>query len=136
MLPGSDGWAIALLRPGEHPLRALEQAIAHAGPEGRLVIAVDQFEELFTACRDEAERAAFVDALVAAVRDPRRRALVLIAVRADFYGRCASFPELWRMLGANHVPVGPMRRDELRRAIELPAAARRPARRRRSSSTR
>ena len=89
--------------------------------DGRLVIAVDQFEELFTACRDEAERAAFADALVAAVRDPRRRALVLIALRADFYGRCASYPELWRMLGANHVPVGPMRRDELRRAIESPA---------------
>jgi WD40 repeat protein len=85
------------------------------------VLAVDQFEELFTACGDEGERAAFAAALVAAVRDPRRRALVLIALRADFYGRCASYPELWRMLGANHVQVGPMRRDELRRAIVLPA---------------
>ena len=44
-----------------------------------------------------------------------------VAVRADFYGRCASYPELWRLLGANQCPVGPMRRDELRRAIELPA---------------
>ena len=50
-----------------------------------------------------------------------RRALVLVAVRADFYGRCAVYPELSRLLGANHVLVGPMRRDELRRAIELPA---------------
>ena len=54
-------------------------------------------------------------------RDVRRRALVLVAVRADFYGRCAVYPELSRLLGANHVLVGPMRRDELRRAIELPA---------------
>ncbi len=46
---------------------------------------------------------------------------MLIAVRADFYGRCAEFPELARLLGASHVLVGPMRRDELRRAIELPA---------------
>ena len=121
VLPGSGTWAIALLRPGAHPAAALQRALADAAPDGRLVIAVDQFEELFTACRDEAERAAFADALVAAVRDPRRRALVLIALRADFYGRCASYPELWRMLGANHVPVGPMRRDELRRAIVLPA---------------
>src|SRR4051794_26384455 len=121
VLPGSDGWAIALMRPGDHPLRALEQAVAAAPPQGRLVIAVDQFEELFTACPDEAERAAFAAALVGAVRDPRRRALVLIALRADFYGRCAAYPELWRMLGANHVPVGPMRRDELRRAIISPA---------------
>ena len=84
-------------------------------------IAVDQFEETFTACGDETERAAFVDALIAAARDPRRRTLVLVAVRADFYGRCASYPELWRLLGANQAPVGPMSRDELRRAIELPA---------------
>jgi WD40 repeat protein/DNA-binding SARP family transcriptional activator len=122
VLPGSSGWAIALLRPGAHPRQALGRAVAEAPAAGRLVIAVDQFEELFTACRDEGERAAFADALVAAVRDPSRRPLVLIALRADFYGRCASYPELWRMLGANHVPVGPMRRDELRRAIESPAA--------------
>ena len=121
VLPGSDDWAIAVMRPGDHPLRSLEQAVAAAPPQGRLVIAVDQFEELFTACRDDAERTAFADALVAAVREPRRRALVLIALRADFYGRCAAYPELWRMLGANHVPVGPMRRDELRRAIQSPA---------------
>jgi WD40 repeat protein/DNA-binding SARP family transcriptional activator len=121
VLPGSEGWALALLRPGEHPIRALEEATAQAAARGRLVVAVDQFEELFTACRDERDRAAFVDALVAAARDPSRRALVLVAVRADFYGRCAAYPELWRLLGANQVPVGPMRRDELRRAIELPA---------------
>ena len=65
VLPGSERWALALLRPGEHPLRALEQATADAAARGRLVVAVDQFEEVFTACRDEAERAAFVDALVA-----------------------------------------------------------------------
>jgi WD40 repeat protein/DNA-binding SARP family transcriptional activator len=121
VLPGSERWALALLRPGEHPLRALEQATAESAPRGRLVLAVDQFEEAFTACREEAERAAFVDALIACARDSRRRALVLIAVRADFYGRCAAYPELSRLLGANHVLVGPMRRDELRRAIELPA---------------
>jgi WD40 repeat protein/DNA-binding SARP family transcriptional activator len=120
-LPGSERWTLALLRPGEHPQRALERATEGAAPEGTLVVAVDQFEEVFTACRDESERAAFVAALVAATRDPRRRALVLIAVRADFYGRCAVFPELSRLLGANHVLVGPMRRDELRRAIEQPA---------------
>ena len=28
VLPGSERWAIALLRPGAHPLRALEQAVA------------------------------------------------------------------------------------------------------------
>ena len=121
VLPGSERWTLAVLRPGEHPLRALEQALAPGGDHGRLVVAVDQFEEAFTTCRDESERAAFVDALVASVRDVRRRALVVVAVRADFYGRCAAYAELSRLLGASHVLVGPMLREELRRAIELPA---------------
>ena len=67
MLPGSDRWGQALLRPGEHPLRALE-ARDRRIREPR-VVAVDQFEELFTTCRDEDERAAFVDALVDLARD-------------------------------------------------------------------
>ncbi|MGZ6642852.1 MAG: nSTAND1 domain-containing NTPase, partial [Solirubrobacteraceae bacterium] len=119
VLPGSERWAIVLLRPGEHPLRALEQATL--GITGRAVVAVDQFEELFTACRDERERAAFAAVLAERAGDPRRQTLVLVAVRADFYGHCAAYPELSRLMGANHVLVGPMRRDELRRAIELPA---------------
>ena len=110
-----------MLRPGEHPLRALEQALAAAPAHGRLVVAVDQFEEVFTTCREESERAAFVDALVASVRDVRRRTLVVVAVRADYYGRCAAYTELSRLLGASHVLVGPMLGEELRRAIELPA---------------
>ena len=89
------------------------------GGSGRAVLVVDQLEELFTACRDEHERMTFVAALVRAVRE--RRAAVVLAVRADFYGRCAAYPELAALLAANHVLVGPMDDDELRRAIELPA---------------
>jgi WD40 repeat protein/DNA-binding SARP family transcriptional activator len=121
VLPGSERWTPVLLRPGEHPLRELERAAGERARGSRRIVAVDQFEELFTVCRDAAERVAFVDALVAAARDPHAHSLVLVAVRADFYGRCAVYPELWRLLAANQVAVGPMRRDELRRAIELPA---------------
>ena len=119
VLPGSERWEMVLLRPGEHPLRAFEHATT--GITGRAVVAVDQFEELFTACRNEHERAAFAAALAGRARDAPRHTLVLVAVRADFYGHCAAYPELSRLMGANHVLVGPMRRDELRRAIELPA---------------
>ena len=115
VLPGSENWTQALIRPGEQPLRALRSATRRLARERRSLLVVDQFEELFTACRDEDERAHFVDALV------RADATVVIAVRADFYGRCAAYPELSRLVGANHVLVGPMTRDELRRAIERPA---------------
>ena len=45
----------------------------------------------------------------------------MLAVRADFYARCAAYPTLAKLLGPNHVLVGPMEREELRRAIERPA---------------
>lgn len=121
VLPGSERWPQALIRPGAHPLAALERATAELPAGERWIVAVDQFEEAFTTCRDTAERAAFVDALVECARDAGRRTLLLVAVRADFYGHCAQFSELSRLLGANQVLVGPMRRQELRRAIELPA---------------
>ena len=85
------------------------------------MLVVDQFEEVFTACHDADERDAFVAALERAATDSNDESAVVLAIRADFYGRCAAYPVLSRLLGANHVLVGPMRPHELRRAIELPA---------------
>ena len=67
VLPGSADWPQVVIRPGERPMRELRAV------EGRsTVLAVDQFEEIFTACRDESERAAFVDALVDRAAGRRR----------------------------------------------------------------
>ena len=119
VLPGSDGWAQALMRPGEHPLATLDRTLPESGE--RVLLVVDQFEELFTLCRDERERTDFLDALVALAEDGGRSAQVVVAMRADFYGHCAAYDVLARLVGANQVLVGPMRRDELRRAIVEPA---------------
>ena len=119
-LPGSDGWPQVLVRPGERPLHELRRALSPFEHERRVVIAIDQFEEIFTVCRDERERAAFISTVVAA-QDSRERRVVVLAVRADFYARCAAYPALARLVGANHVLVGPMTGDELRRAITRPA---------------
>ena len=85
------------------------------------VLVVDQFEEVFTLCRDEQERTDFLDALVALAEDRDRHFQVVVAMRADFYGRCATHDRLARLVGANQVLVGPMRREELHRAIVEPA---------------
>ena len=119
VLPGSERWRQALIRPGPHPMAELERV--RAEPAERAVLAVDQFEEVFTVCRDEAERTAFLDSLVELAEDRDRSVQVVVAVRADFYGHCAMHDRLARLVGANQVLVGPMRRDELRRAIEEPA---------------
>jgi WD40 repeat protein len=121
VLPDSEHWTQVLVRPGEHPLRELRDAVTGLPQDRRMLIAIDQFEETFTTCRDEDERTAFIAALARAARDPHEQAVVVIAIRADYYGRCAAYPELSSLLAANHVLVRPMQSDELRRAIELPA---------------
>ncbi|MEA2220357.1 MAG: hypothetical protein QOJ35_2983 [Solirubrobacteraceae bacterium] len=119
-LPGSERWLQILIRPGEHPSSELHEAML--GRDDRhVLVTVDQFEETFTACADAHERSAFVEALVAASHDRDRRCTVVLVVRADFYGHCAVYPELADLLAANHVLVGPMREEELRRAIEGPS---------------
>ena len=96
-------------------------ALVDGTSDDRVILVVDQLEEMFTACGDEHERAAFADALAALADDPDRHVVVVLAIRADFYGRCAGYRALSAYMSANNVLVGPMRREELRRAIELPA---------------
>ena len=133
VLPGSERWRRVLLRPGEHPIDELRRVLVSGARDplaealdtlqagGRLLLAVDQLEELFTACRSEAERAAFAEALAGAATDPDRRAVVVVALRADFYGRLAGYPAFAELLGESQVLVGPMHASELRRVVELPA---------------
>ena len=129
-LPGSASWRQLLVRPGERPCAELARAlggeeldVALAGlkPGDRLMVAVDQLEELFTVCEREDERVAFLDQLASAACDPERRLLIVVALRADFYGRCATYTRFAELLSSRHVLVGPMRREELAQAIELPA---------------
>ena len=120
VLPGSEDWAQLLIRPGRHPLHELIGALDRAAEE-RVVLAVDQFEETFSTCSDEDERRDFIEMLVAAARDREPRCCVVIALRADFYGHCATYPGLASLLSDNHVLVGPLSHEELRQAIEDPA---------------
>ena len=81
VLPGGESWRRLLLRPGERPLEELRRVlVSGAGSSGqaldalppgeRLLLAVDQLEELFTACRSATERAAFAATLARAAADP------------------------------------------------------------------
>jgi WD40 repeat protein/DNA-binding SARP family transcriptional activator len=98
-----------------------EPALRAVAGDERLLLVVDQFEEVFTTCRDDGERAAFLATLTGAAQAADGYATVVVAVRADYYGHCAADPGLAGLLAANHVLVGPMDAEELRRAIELPA---------------
>ncbi|MGV9563824.1 nSTAND1 domain-containing NTPase [Streptomyces sp. NPDC003480] len=114
--------AIRILAPGSHPSSTHANALTASQEPGDTVVVVDQFEELFTLCTDQAERAAFLDLLVTAV-EPESRLRVVIAVRADFFGRCAAHHPLAAALRDATLLLGPMGPAELREAIVKPAAS-------------
>ncbi|MET8977481.1 XRE family transcriptional regulator [Streptomyces sp. NPDC004539] len=96
--------------------RALRQTAVRDGTP--VVLIVDQFEEVFTLCRDAPERASFIGALTAAADGGCR---VVLGVRADFYAHCTRDPALVTAMRDTQVPLGPMSPDELRRAVVEPA---------------
>jgi len=114
----------ALAQPGEPAEGRGDQEPARR----RLLLIVDQFEQLFTQCPDEEERQAFIAALHAAatVRQGSEQvpaAVVVLGVRADFEARCASYPLLAAAIQGRYL-LTPMTRHELRLAITGPAAKR------------
>jgi DNA-binding SARP family transcriptional activator/WD40 repeat protein len=121
VLPGANRWRMVTMCPGPRPGRELSRHLRQArhSASDRLLVFVDQFEEAFTLCCDDTERDAFIERLLALLDRPDT--VVLIAVRADHVGRFAGYPALAEQLTNDDVLVGPMRDDELRRVIELPA---------------
>jgi WD40 repeat protein len=82
---------------------------------------VDQFEEMFTV-GDEKLRASFIAALVAIAQDPNSSTKLVLAMRADFLDRFSPFPQFAKIVEKNIDFVADMHADELRQAIEQPAA--------------
>ncbi len=142
----ADGWTVApIVRPGTTPLASLAAAVAPPGrsttgatadsiaamiqarleahPNSKLVLVIDQFEELITLARRAGERErtmALLARLIAAHPDALR---VVITLRSDFepnFDRTA-LGALWQQ-GRYVVPL--MTRAGLRDVIEKPAAAR------------
>ena len=140
LLPGSAAWRVVTLRPGAHPMRELTRralsrtdgadvnnllrALVDGDPDTdeRVVLAVDQLEEAWTVCHDEAERRQFLDALAELATDPRSPVSVVVALRADYLSELADHPELRTLVGNGTVLVGPLTPAEIRRAVERPAA--------------
>lgn len=88
----------------------------------RLLLVLDQFEELYTLCTDSAAQQRFVDLLVAAATQPSALPItVLLAVRADFMGQLLAHRALADVLQDGAIMVGPMNRQELEDVIASPA---------------
>ncbi len=114
--------------PSADAVRAAVTAWARREASGaRPVVIVDQFEEAFTLCPDEADRRTFIEVLHAACSSAGRGepapAVVVLGIRADFYEQCLRYPELADALQHRHMVLGPLTTAELRDAVTGPAKA-------------
>ncbi|OON81011.1 nSTAND1 domain-containing NTPase [Streptomyces tsukubensis] len=102
--------------------------VARQAPsDARPVVIVDQFEETFTLCSDEARRRTFIQLLHAACTPAEDGSpapvLVVLGIRADFFEECLGYPELSDALQHRHMVLGPLTTAELREAVTSPAKA-------------
>ena len=138
-------WKIlAPMRPGESPLNSLNSALeelgavetdqidskmstdaisvwSQANPGTKLLLVIDQLEELITLCRNDHERQQFLDLLAVLLKAHPDVLQLVVTLRSDFEPqfRSTSLEPLWQ--DARFV-VPAMTRDELRAVIEEPAS--------------
>lgn len=118
-LTAADEMRVALVE-NQRTLLLATNKLATQADAGHILLVVDQFEELFTLCRDETERQLFVDSLLTAV-EGGGAVTILIGLRADFYDRCADYEGLRELVSQQQEFIGPMRQEDLVRVIAEPA---------------
>lgn len=146
---GSRSWFICEMVPGANPLSALTQALLSVAPgapprlqeqlksdprallwavdnmmanvEGDLLLFIDQFEELFTTVKEEAERTHFMELLRQAVAAQGSRLRVIVTLRADFYDRPLLYEGFGEIMQQRTQVVLPLNINEIERAITSPA---------------
>ncbi len=149
-IPGSEAWFTTTMVPGPDPFEALEAALLRVavnpppalvgqlrdGPRGilrgvrrcvaadddRVVVVIDQLEEVFTHA-DTATAEAFLLAMSVAVEDPATPLRLVATLRADFYDQPLRHPAFAPILKATAVDVTPLAPDELEEAITGPASS-------------
>ena len=146
-VPGSEQWVIAQMVPGASPLTEVEAVVTAAAgvpngllklldpdgeasqsttslrvmpTDGRVLVVIDQFEELFT-ITDEQPRRRFLSAIASAVAEPGSQITVLLALRADYYDRPLLHPEFAQVFTPGVVNALPMTANELEAVIVGPA---------------
>ena len=113
---------ITRIEDEQRRLHLTAQLALHNQPEThRLFVLIDQFEEIFTLCNEEATRRQLIDNVLDATSVTQGRTIVVLTMRADFYGQCATYPGLRAAISDHQSLIGPLSEQELREAIESPA---------------
>lgn len=128
---GSGNWLVRKIRPGETPLTTLEtalgsdltnpalavsEALATQPGTQRLLLIIDQFEEVFTLAKQET--VPFQKTLLRLIETPN--CYLILTVRADFYPDLMGSP-LWRKIQSYRLEVVPLDAASLRETITRPS---------------
>ncbi|MBD2677209.1 CHAT domain-containing protein [Nostoc paludosum FACHB-159] len=108
---------LAYMTPSSHPIEKLQTSLSSVQGQCSILV-IDQFEELFTLCADETHRVTFIEKLLSLI--PFQK--VIVTMRADFWGECASYRNLKDLMEVRQKLIGPMDAAELRKAMEMQAA--------------
>ena len=109
------------LRSSDIALANVLRRILERTGRTRLLVILDQFEELFTLSA-ETEQRTFLDCWLAALKTPDPPWRVLLTLRADFLAQALLYRPFADTLNAGEtVLLAPMSRDDLRAAVREPA---------------
>ena len=148
-IPGSENWFYAEMVPGEVPLEelgaallsvstsplpgvvetlrdhvdGLAQGVYEALPskDSKLLLMIDQFEELFTQVELESDRQQFLDLILNAVSAEQSPVIIIATLRADFYDRPLLYQGFGELIRARTELVLPLNDEELAETIYGPA---------------
>lgn len=113
------------LQQGELALQDVVEMVIQKQPETRLLLVVDQFEELYTLCRELEVRQRWLDELSRTVLPlPQHRLLafhIVLTLRANFLAQVLSYRPFADALHYADLKLGPMNEHELQAVIEKPA---------------
>ena len=148
-IPGSENWFYAEMVPGEVPMEELANALLsvstsplpgvadtlreHAdglalgvkealpSEDSKLLLMIDQFEELFTQVELESDRQQFLDLILTAVNADDSPVIIIATLRADFYDRPLMYQGFGELIRARTELVLPLNDEELEETITGPA---------------
>ncbi|NEP03437.1 MAG: S-layer homology domain-containing protein [Okeania sp. SIO2G4] len=108
------------MQEGKITFSQVVNRILERNPGQQLLLIVDQFEELYTLCREKEKQERFAEALLTAIREENVK--LVLTLRADFYGYVLSYRPFRDAL-PEYTPqlLSSMKREELQQAIELPS---------------
>ncbi len=148
-VPGSEHWFYAEMVPGEVPLEELaaallsvstsplpgivellrdsEQGLAEGvtwalpSKDSRLMLMIDQFEEVFTQVEQESDRQQFLELILNAVAAEDSPVIIIATLRADFYDRPLLYQGFGELIRKRTELVLPLNDEELEETITGPA---------------